>query len=132
VPTDEAVEAQLSLRHMRDTGNHANTCTRCNTKCIDDERFTMRYQTYVLRLLNPSQVFSSMVSGFKAARMSDKIVGVNIVGQESTMVSMRDYTLHMKMFRFLKSRYPDVKVAMHAGNSNPNAQISAARMIFSR
>jgi adenosine deaminase/adenosine deaminase CECR1 len=82
---------------------------------IDDEHFTMRYQTYVLRLLNPSQVFSSMVSGFKAAAMSDKIVGVNIVGQESTMVSMRDYTLHMKMFRFLKSRYPEVKVAMHAG-----------------
>lgn len=82
---------------------------------IDDERFTMRYQTYVLRLLNPSQVFSSMVSGFKAAAMSDKIVGVNIVGQESTMVSMRDYSLHMKMFRFLKSRYPDVKIAMHAG-----------------
>ena len=82
---------------------------------IDDDRFTMRYQTYVLRLLDPSQVFSSMVSGFKAAKMSDKIVGVNIVGQESTMVSMRDYTLHMKMFRFLKSRYPGVKVAMHAG-----------------
>ena len=82
---------------------------------IDDERFTMRYQTYVLRLLDPSQVFSSMVSGFKSAQMSDKIVGVNIVGQESTMVSMRDYTLHMKMFRFLKSRYPGVKVAMHAG-----------------
>ena len=82
---------------------------------IDDERFTMRYQTYVLRLLDPSQVFSSMVSGFKSAQMSDKIVGVNIVGQESTMVSMRDYTLHMKMFRFLKSVYPDVKVALHAG-----------------
>ncbi|UVW29583.1 adenosine deaminase [Massilia sp. H6] len=82
---------------------------------IDDERFTMRFQTYVLRLLNPSQVFSSMVSGFKAAKMSDKIVGVNIVGQESTMVSMRDYALHMKMFRFLKARYPDVKIAMHAG-----------------
>jgi adenosine deaminase/adenosine deaminase CECR1 len=28
---------------------------------------------------------------------------------------MRDYSLHMKMFRFLKSRYPEVKVAMHAG-----------------
>ncbi|WP_020651471.1 hypothetical protein [Massilia niastensis] len=82
---------------------------------IDDERFTMRYQTYVLRLLNPSQVFSSMVSGFKAATMNDKIVGVNIVGQESANVSMRDYTLHMKMFRFLKSVYPKVKVAMHAG-----------------
>jgi adenosine deaminase/adenosine deaminase CECR1 len=82
---------------------------------IDDERFTMRYQTYVLRLLNPSQVFSSMLAGFKAATRDSKIVGVNIVGQESQMVSMRDYTLHMKMFRFLKSVYPDVKVAMHAG-----------------
>ena len=82
---------------------------------IDDERFTMRYQTYVLRLLNPSQVFSSMVAALKAASTNGKIVGVNIVGQESTAVSMRDYTLHMKMFRFLKSVYPNVKVAMHAG-----------------
>jgi adenosine deaminase/adenosine deaminase CECR1 len=82
---------------------------------IDDDNFTMRYQTYVLRLLNPSQVFSSMVAGFKAASGSDRIVGVNIVGQESQAVSMRDYTLHMKMFRFLKSVYPDVKVALHAG-----------------
>jgi adenosine deaminase len=82
---------------------------------IDDDNFTMRYQTYVLRLLNPSQVFSSMLAGFKAASKDSKIVGVNIVGQESRMVSMRDYTLHMKMFRFLKSIYPNVKVAMHAG-----------------
>ncbi|QOL49931.1 amidohydrolase family protein [Massilia litorea] len=82
---------------------------------IDDERFTMRYQTYVLRLLNPSQVFSSMLAAFKSASAGGKVVGVNIVGQESTMVSMRDYALHMKMFRFLKARYPDVKVALHAG-----------------
>lgn len=82
---------------------------------IDDENFTMRYQTYVLRLLSPSQVFSSMVAGFKADRASDKIVGVNIVGQESTNVSMRDYSLHMKMFRFLKSLYPDVKTSLHSG-----------------
>ena len=82
---------------------------------IDDERFTMRYQAYVLRLLAPSQVFSSMLSAFKAAGKSPLIVGVNIVGQESQNVSMRDYALHMKMFRFLKTRYPDVKLALHAG-----------------
>ncbi|MDL2355230.1 MAG: adenosine deaminase [Pseudomonadota bacterium] len=82
---------------------------------IDDARFTMRYQAYVLRLLAPSQVFSSMVAGFKAAGKSELIVGVNIVGQESQAVSMRDYTLHMKMFHFLKTQYPTVKVALHAG-----------------
>ena len=82
---------------------------------IDDANFTMRYQAYVLRLLGPSQVFSSMVAGFKAVRQSELIVGVNIVGQESQMVSMRDYDLHMKMFRFLKKQFPDVRVALHAG-----------------
>ena len=82
---------------------------------IDDEQFTMRYQTYVLRLLNPSQVFSSMVAAFKSASLGGKVVGVNIVGQESTMVSMRDYALHMKMFAFLNKAYPNVKVALHAG-----------------
>jgi adenosine deaminase len=82
---------------------------------IDDANFTMRYQAYVLRLLGPSQVFSSMVSGFKAANQGKLVVGVNIVGQESTLVSMRDYHLHMKMFGFLKKVYPNVKVALHAG-----------------
>ena len=82
---------------------------------IDDENFTMRYQTYVVRLLSPSRVFSSMLAAFEAAARGGKIVGVNIVGQESQMVSMRDYTLHMQMFRFLKKAYPKVNVAMHAG-----------------
>lgn len=123
VGDDKAFDAQMGawLAVLEQDGDFRKQTEDFVTKIheaaegIDDERFTMRYQTYVLRLLDPSQVFSSMVSGFKAAKMSDKIVGVNIVGQESTMVSMRDYTLHMKMFRFLKSRYPDVKVAMHAG-----------------
>ena len=82
---------------------------------IDDASFTMRYQTYVLRLLAPSQVFSSMLAAFRADQMSERLVGVNIVGQESNRVSMRDYALHMKMFRFLRTLYPDVKVALHAG-----------------
>lgn len=82
---------------------------------IDDARFTMRYQPFVLRFLSPSQVFASMVSSFKLAALSPQIVGVNIVGQESVHVSMRDYALHMQMFKFLKAKYPDVKLALHAG-----------------
>jgi adenosine deaminase/adenosine deaminase CECR1 len=82
---------------------------------VDDARFTMRYQTYVLRFLSPSQVFSSMLAGFKAASQSDQVVGVNIVGAENLHVSMRDYSMHMQMFKFLKARYPKVKLALHAG-----------------
>jgi adenosine deaminase len=82
---------------------------------IDDERFTMRYQPYVLRFLTPSIVYSQMLASFKLAQANPLIVGVNIVGQESLHVSMRDYSLHMKMFRFLKAKYPAVKTALHAG-----------------
>ncbi|QGZ41344.1 adenosine deaminase/adenosine deaminase CECR1 [Pseudoduganella flava] len=82
---------------------------------IDDERFTMRYQPYVLRFLSPAVVYSQMLASFKLAKANPLIVGVNIVGQESLAVSMRDYSLHMKMFKFLKAKYPDVKTALHAG-----------------
>lgn len=123
VNDDAALDAQLAAKLSALDGDAAFNKTvddfvaqiDAASKGIDDERFTMRYQNYVLRLLNPSQVFSSMVSSFRAAQKGGRIVGVNIVGQESTHVSMRDYTLHMKMFRFMKARYPDVKVAMHAG-----------------
>jgi adenosine deaminase len=82
---------------------------------IDDDAFTMRYQTYVVRLFKPSRVFSSMLAGFEAANRGGKIVGVNIVGQESQHAAMHDYDLHMKMFRFLKTVYPNVRIALHAG-----------------
>ena len=82
---------------------------------IDDADFTMRYQPFALRFLAPSQVFSQMVSSFKLASSSPMIVGVNIVGQESVHVAMRDYAMHMQMFKFLKTKYPKVKLALHAG-----------------
>ncbi len=82
---------------------------------IDDANFTLRYQPFVLRLLPPSMVFSNMVSAFKAATKSKLFVAVNIVGGENEFVSMRDYTLHMQMFKFLKAKYPNVTLALHAG-----------------
>lgn len=120
---DAALEAQMAAAHAsldqnqefgKSIAKFVQTVHDAH-EGIDDERFTMRYQAYVFRLMNPSLVFSSMMSAFKAAAASDKIVGVNIVGQESSHIAMRDYALHMKMFRFLKAKYPDVKVAMHAG-----------------
>jgi adenosine deaminase/adenosine deaminase CECR1 len=66
-------------------------------------------------MLSPSQVFSSLLAAFKVASQSDLVVGVNIVGAENLNVSMRDYSLHMQMFKFLKEKYPKVKLALHAG-----------------
>lgn len=82
---------------------------------MDDERFTLRFQTYVSRNSSPARVFSGLYAAFQAASHSRKIVGVNIVGPENGYVAMRDHSLHMKMFAFLKRLQPDVRVAIHAG-----------------
>lgn len=86
-----------------------------DTADIDDAEFTLRVQTYVTRNTSPSSVFSSMYSGFIAATHSNKIVGLNIVGPENSVVAMRDYSLHMQMFKYFKNKYPDVRLSLHAG-----------------
>lgn len=82
---------------------------------IDDADFTLRIQTYVSRNSPPSKVFSSLYAAFAASHNNPLIVGVNIVGAEHALVAVRDYNLHMQMFAFLKQRFPNVRLSLHAG-----------------
>ncbi len=84
---------------------------------IDDSGFTMRYQAYAVRVVAPAKVFSMLYSCFDAVNRdkSSLLVGVNIVAPENNYISMRDYWLHMQMFKYLKNKFPSVKTAMHAG-----------------
>lgn len=86
---------------------------------VDDADFRLRMQAYVSRNNTPSKVFSSMYTAFAASARSRMIVGVNIVGPEHGVVALRDYSLHMRMFRFLKKRFEQVKLALHAGELAP-------------
>ncbi len=82
---------------------------------IDDDKFAMRYQTYIVRIQNPVTTFKNLVASFEAAAKDSLIVGVNIVAPEDNPVSMHDYWLHMHMFAYCHKKYPSVKYAMHAG-----------------
>jgi len=53
--------------------------------------------------------------GFELAVADQRIAGVNLVMPEDWFIPMRDYGLHMRMFRFLRASYPGVNVALHAG-----------------
>ena len=84
---------------------------------IDDTAFTMRFQAYAVRTLPPENVFATLYGCFDAV-VRDKsalLVGVNIVAPENNYIAMRDYWLHMQMFRYLKKMFPSVKTDMHAG-----------------
>lgn len=86
-----------------------------NHGSIDTKDFTLRYQTYSVRVLDPLQVFTDLYTGFLAAKKSPLIVGVNIVAPENNITALEDYSLHMKMYNFLSRKYPKVNRALHAG-----------------
>lgn len=82
---------------------------------IDDSRFTMRYQNFVLRFMEPVDLFKNLVIAFISADSSPLMAGVNIVSPEDGETSMKDYWLHMVMFKYCHSRFPNVKYTLHAG-----------------
>ena len=82
---------------------------------IDDDKFTMRYQNFVLRFMDPVDLFKNLTIAFLSANDSKLVAGVNIVSPEHGENSMKDYWLHMLMFKYCHSKYPDVKYTLHAG-----------------
>ena len=82
---------------------------------IEDNQFTMRYQNFVLRFMEPVDLFKNLVVAFISADSSPLMAGVNIVSPEDGETSMKDYWLHMVMFKYCHSKFPNVKYAMHAG-----------------
>ncbi|WP_294964021.1 adenosine deaminase [uncultured Flavobacterium sp.] len=82
---------------------------------IDDDKFTMRYQNFVLRFMEPVDLFKNLVIAFISSSESKLTAGVNIVSPEHGENSMKDYWLHMVMFKYCHSKFPDVKYTLHAG-----------------
>ncbi|GAB2541445.1 adenosine deaminase [Spirosoma aerophilum] len=82
---------------------------------LDDAQFTMRYQNFVLRFMEPVDLFKNLVLACESDQNSELIVGVNIVAPENEKIAMADYWLHMMMFRYCHTKYPQLTFALHAG-----------------
>jgi len=87
-------------------------------------RVEIRYIYQVLRGFAPEQVFAQTLLGFETVQASieaheDGFVGINFVQPEDGFISMRDYTLQMKMLDYLHSIYPKVHITLHAGELAP-------------
>ncbi|HZB89588.1 MAG TPA: adenosine deaminase [Terracidiphilus sp.] len=84
----------------------------------------VRYIYQVLRGNSPEQVFAQSLLGFMTVQAAmdahdDTWVGINLVMPEDGFLSMRDYTLQMKMLEYLHSVYPQVHITLHAGELAP-------------
>ncbi|MDE1914770.1 MAG: adenosine deaminase [Sphingomonadales bacterium] len=75
----------------------------------------VHYLAQAARGMAPAGAFRSLMAAFALAARDPRYVGVNIVEPEDWPVSLRDYDLHMAMFRFLEAKYPQVHRTLHAG-----------------
>lgn len=76
---------------------------------------TVKFQYYILREQSLDKVFAQALNAFAAASISKDIVGVNLVQAEDGAISLRDYQQQMQIFKFLHEAYPNVNIALHAG-----------------
>jgi adenosine deaminase len=108
----DAEAARWKLEHC-DTPQAAPACN-----------VEIRYIYQVLRGFAPEQVFAQTLLGFETIAQSMQaheggFVGINFVQPEDDFISMRDYTLQMKMLDYLHSVYPKVPISLHAGELAP-------------
>jgi len=114
----------------RDDVRQAETARKqmehCDTpKAMAACQVEVRYIYQVLRGFPPEQVFAQTLLGFetiaadmaadKASPGSGGFVGINFVQPEDGFISMRDYTLQMKMLDYLHTVYPQIHISLHAG-----------------
>lgn len=98
---------------------------RCGTaQAAPPCRVEVRYIFQILRDFSPEGVFAQTLLGFETVQAAmdaheDTWVGINLVRPEDDFVSMRDYSLHMKMVDYLHSVYPKVHITLHAGELVP-------------
>lgn len=114
-------EVSVDREHARQAEVKRRELEHCGTpQAAPSCQVEVRYIYQVLRGFPPEQVFAQTLLGFETVQASmdardDTWVGVNFVQPEDGYISMRDYTLQMKMLDYLHSVYPKVHITLHAG-----------------
>ena len=78
-------------------------------------RVAVRYLMEVLRESPPQQVFAQTLAGVRLATSEPLVAGINFVQPEDGVISMRDYSLQMRMVAYARKLYPKAHVTLHAG-----------------
>lgn len=111
---DRAVQsARQSLDTAFTSYRMLNGCSSAAARpgCAVNVRFI--YQ--VLRAFSPQEVFAQILTGFELTKADPRVVGLNLVQPEDSLLSMQDFSLHMRIIGFLRPLYPKVQVTLHAG-----------------
>ncbi len=76
---------------------------------------TVKYLYTASRTKPKQEVFAQLALAFEVANASPLVAGINLLSAEDNWTALEEYSLHMSMIEFLHGIYPDVKIALHAG-----------------
>lgn len=116
---DDSVAA--GIKALQDAEAEKNSLLKCGTPQADPGcSVTIRYVAQVSRGSVLGAVFAQMVTGFALANdPSSKVVALNLVQPEDSLLSMQNFSVQMEMLNFLKPRYPKAHITLHAGELAP-------------
>ncbi|GJM07718.1 MAG: adenosine deaminase [marine bacterium B5-7] len=114
-----ALAKQVSI----DTNNmlaEKNALLACSSKDPQAAcRIKVKFLYFAFRMIDPAQTFAQLLLGFEVAHHDPHFVGINLVGPEADVHSVKYYHQQMQMIGYLHSVYPDVHISLHAGELAP-------------
>jgi len=113
--------AAAGVKVLQDAEVEKDALLKCGTPQADPGcSVTLRYVSQVSRGAGLGQVFAQMVTGFALANdPQSRVVALNLVQPEDWLPSMQNFSVQMEMLNFLRPRYPNAHLSLHAGELAP-------------
>lgn len=113
--------AAIGIKKLQEAEAEKDKLLRCGTAQADPGcQVTIRYIAQVSRNSSLGQVYGQMANGLALANdPKSKVVAVTLVQAEDALASMQNFNVQMEMLKFLRSVYPQARLALHAGELAP-------------
>ncbi|MEV6161392.1 adenosine deaminase [Streptomyces sp. NPDC052052] len=109
-----------AVKEADDADTQFRSTAHCDTHRPDPGcRLPVRWISQVSRGSTPARVFTQMALGMRLAERDPRFVAVNLVQPEDWDSSLSNYSLQMRMLKYLRSQYPGAHLTLHAGELAP-------------
>jgi adenosine deaminase len=109
------------IKNLNDAEKEKDKLLKCGTDQADAGcSVTIRYIYQALRAIPLASAFAQYVTGFELANdPNSKVVALNLVQPEDSLLSMQNFSPEMQMLKFLRPLYPRAHLTLHAGELAP-------------
>ncbi len=109
-----------AVKEADDADAEFRAAAHCGTARPDPGcRLPVRWISQVSRGSSPARVFTQMAVGMRLAERDPRFVAVNLVQPEDWDSSLENYSLQMRMLKYLRGVYPGSHLTLHAGELAP-------------